>query len=89
MLIDICNAGLTSGIFSACCNVARLVLIGKEKWFSELPLSYQELSILETAGHVSENQMKSRLLAAIQSAGSFSPRQYGLGREKSIVDAIL
>lgn len=88
LLLGMYNTCLLEGLFSSRWKSARLVLISKGKGDPCLPSSYRPLCMLDTAGKVFEKLIRTRLTAAIQSAGDLSPRQYGFRAGLSTIDAI-
>lgn len=89
LMLDMYNACLKAGVFSARWKVSRLVLISKGKGDPEMPSSYRPLCMLDTAGKVFEKLIRSRLNTAIQAAGDLSPLQYGFRTGRSTIDATL
>lgn len=88
LLLNMYNACLKAGVFSARWKKARLVLISKGKLGGNLPSSYRPLCILDTAGKGLEKLLQPRILKAVQTAGDLSPQQHGFRRGHSTLDAV-
>lgn len=88
LLLEMMNACLQEGVFSARWKQARLVLISKGKGDPNSPSSFRPLSLLDTCGKTLELLLRPRLLEAIRMAGDFSDRQYGFRPQRSTIGAI-
>lgn len=88
LMLNMFNSCLKEGVFPKNWKKQRLVLISKGKGDPDSPSAYRPLCLLDTAGKLFEKLLKPRLIAAVQTSGDLSDRQYGFRRGRSTIGAI-
>lgn len=88
-LLDVYNKCLSQGIFFACWERVRIVLLckGENKPLDE-PSNYQFLCMLDMAGKLLDRLISWRLEAFLMSCGGIAENQFGFRKKRSTIDAI-